>query len=72
MLSVYDDNIFPFLFFSWIQRVFDRELQVLFQILDVTKNVTHCTKHVSEASKVDQGDRVTLPVKLLKGNPLSL
>ena len=35
-------------------------LQVLFQILDVKKNVTLYTKHVSKAGTVNQGDRVTL------------
>ena len=48
------------------------------------QRMSHITKHVSKAGKVEPGDRVTLPVKiackpdplarvtLAQGNPLSL
>ena len=42
---------------------FHRELQVFFQISDVTKNMSRMIKRVSKAGKVDPGNRVTLPVK---------
>ena len=39
----YDDNIFPF--FHEFKHVFRRELQVLSQIMDVTKTVKHVETH---------------------------
>ena len=44
LCSVYDDNIFPF--FSWVLRVFHRELQDYFQIMDRYKE-RHAWRNMS-------------------------
>ena len=66
------------IFFREFNLLFHRELQVFFQILNVTKNVYFClmwscvTKNVSKAGKGDPVEKVTLPVKFACKPVLSL
>ena len=60
MISVYDDNILPF-FREF--NVFSIENFKFYFKSWTLQRMSHMTKHVSKAGKVDPGNRVTLPVK---------
>ena len=62
MISVYDDNILPF-FREF--NVFSIENFKFYFKSWTLQRMSHMTKHVSKAGKVDPSNRVTLPLKLL-------
>ena len=69
MISVYDDNILPF-FREF--NVFSIENFKFYFKSWTLQRMSHMTKHVSKAGKVDTGNRVTLPVKFAYKPGLSL
>ena len=62
MISVYDDNILPF-FREF--KVFSIENFKFYFKSWTLQRMSHMTKHVSKAGKVDPSNRVTLPLTLL-------
>ena len=69
MISVYDDNILPF-FREF--NVFSIENFKFYFKSWTLQRMSHMTKHVGKAGKVDPGNRVTLPVKFAYKPGLSL
>ena len=69
MISVYDDNILQF-FREF--NVFSIENFKFYFKSWTLQRMSHMTKHVSKAGKVDPSNRVTLPVKFAYKPGLSL
>ena len=72
LFSVYDDNIFLCFFFFREFNVFSIENFKFYFKSWTLQRMPRMTKHVSKAGKVDQGDKVTLPVKFADKPGLSL